>query len=257
VEIAGRVALVTGAGSGIGRASARALAAAGAHVAVADVDDAGGAETVRLIGEAGGTAAFLHADVASASDVGRMVEETERALGPLRIVHNNAGIIRSSAPEAPLEEWLAVVQVNFVGVIICAHAAIRALRRNGGGCIVQTASVAGLVAYPGNPVYAATKAGVVGFTRSLTRLAAENIRVNCICPEVVDTPLVRNLLPLERRNAPGPLRTAAGAPMIPPEQVAAAVLALVRDDSLAGRVMKISPERPPELLEFPTWGIVR
>src|SRR5688572_26901747 len=132
MEISGRVALVTGAASGIGRASAHALAAAGAAVVVVDVDAAGGAETVRLIEEAGGRAIFVEADVASPSGIRAMYLAAERAFGGVDIVHNNAGLVSGGVPgwpETPLERIAEVVTTNLGGVIMGTRAAVDALRR--------------------------------------------------------------------------------------------------------------------------------
>ena len=249
--------MVTGGGSGIGRATAEALAAEGARVLVADLDEAGAAETVRLIGEAGGEATAMRADVSREDDARAMVAAAEERYGGLDILHNNAGILGGGFIDTPVAEWFRTVQVNFVGVLLVAHAAIPALRRRGGGAIVNTASVAGLVAHP-STVYSATKFGVVGFTRSLARHTAPlNIRVNCVCPEVVDTPLIARARERARLANPNAPPRALAASMIPPEEVAAGVLQLIRDESLNGRALKISPGRPPELLEFPNWGVLR
>jgi len=120
---------------------------------------------------------------------------------------------------------------------------------------VQTASIAGLIAYPGSPVYAATKAAVVSFTRGLGSLASENIRVNCICPEVVETPPI--LGARERARAAGISTPHMALPVIAVSEVAAGVLELIRDDRLAGCAMKISFGVPRELLEFSNWGVIR
>ena len=232
MEIEGKVALVTGAASGIGRATAVALASAGAKVAVVDVDADGGSETVRQVEQVGSEAIFLTVDVTDTVQVQSMVDQTEARFGGLDIVHNNAGILTPTRDlaEADLDRWLTMVQINFPAVLLGTRAAIPALQRRGGGAIVQTASGAGLVPYPSSPVYAATKSGVIGFTRSLAHLNEElNIRVSCICPGRVDTPLIASALHL--RPLP------SGAPrLITAEEVAAAVMQLVGDDDLAGPV---------------------
>jgi NAD(P)-dependent dehydrogenase (short-subunit alcohol dehydrogenase family) len=248
MEIEGKVALVTGAASGIGRASAVALASAGAKVAVVDIDSDGGAETVSQIEQAGGEAVFLPVDVTEVAQVQRMVEDAEQRFGGLDIVHNNAGILTPTHDlgTADLDRWLTMVQINFTAVLLGTAAAIPALQRRGGGAIVQTASGAGLAPYPSSPVYAATKFGVVGFTRSLQHLNEElNIRVSCVCPGRVDTPLITKAVEL-RPLPPG------APPMITPEEVAVGVLQLVRDDELAGTVMRIAAGEPPEIVDsFP------
>jgi NAD(P)-dependent dehydrogenase (short-subunit alcohol dehydrogenase family) len=262
VQIEGTVALVTGAGSGIGRATAAALASEGASVVIADIDESGGRETVQRIDEAGGMATFFRVDVTDAAQVQSMIAAAEEAYGGLDIVHNNAGIIASTRhlQDSDLDAWLRMVQINFIGVLLGTQAAIPALQRRGGGVIVQTASIAGLIPYPGNPVYAATKSGVVGFTRSLYHLKDElNIRVNCVCPERVDTALLRGArVAAQREQTSAAPSQQPAVPVMPPEHVAAGVLQLVRDDELAGAVMKISPDQPPEILSgFPDWGVSR
>jgi len=257
VEIAGKAALVTRAASGIGRAAAQALAGAGARVLIVDIDEGGGQETVALIAKGGGEAHFYRADVSSKDEVAAMIAAAESRFGGVDIVHNNAGLLGGgSLLASPLDYWLKMIEVNFMGVVLGTLAAIPALQRRGGGAIVQTASIAGVIAYPGGPIYAASKAGVVGFTRALTRLKEEmNIRVNCVCPEVVDTPPIRRAR--ERARAAGVWSAHNALPAIPPEEVAEGVLELIRDESLTGRVMKISPGKPTEILEFPDWGVVR
>jgi NAD(P)-dependent dehydrogenase (short-subunit alcohol dehydrogenase family) len=157
--------------------------------------------------------------------------------------------------EADRVAWLRMAAINFTGVLLGIHAA---LRRRGGGVVVNTSSIAGVIAYLGNPVYAATKAGVLGFTRALRPLAAEaNIRVNCICPERVDTPLLRGAVGTAAPAGGTPTSEASPIPLIAPETVAEVVLEIIRDDSLAGQAIKISPGVAPERLDFPDFGVVR
>ncbi len=248
----GKVAAVTGAGSGIGRATALALAGEGALVVVADIDEAGGAETVRQIEAAGGRAAFVHVNVTEGADLDRMVAFAEATFGGLDVLHNNAGVAtpRPRFPAAAPPDWGRTLMIDLWAVIAGVQAAVPAMRRRGGGAIVNTASMAGLIAYMPDPIYAAAKHGVVGFTRSLTYLKDEaNIRVNCVCPGVVDTPMVRRGLaeatPQERSQIEAML---AQMPMIPPQEIAAAVLELVRDDSLNGEAMGVMYGRPPRLV---------
>ena len=239
----GKVALITGAGSGIGRATALALSRAGAVVAVADVDEAGGQETVRMIQAEGGKADFVRADVTRRQDIENMVSFVEEMFGGLDIAHNNAGIgtPQPRFPEARPDDWERTLAVDLWGVIACVQAEVPAMRRRGGGVIINTASVAGLAPYIPDPIYAAAKHGVVGLTRSLQFLQPEaNVRVNCVCPGVVDTPMVRRgldaMAPEQRAMAEQML---AAMPLMPPTDIADAVLDLIRDDSLAGQALSV------------------
>jgi len=240
----GKVALITGGGSGIGRATALALAAEGASIAVADVNEDGGRETVRLVEDKGGRAAFVPVDVTKRDDLERMVSFAEETFGGLDIFHNNAGIgtPQPRFPAAPLDLWERTLTVDLWAVIAAVQAAVPAMRRRGGGVIVNTASLAGLIAHLPDPVYSAAKHGVVGLTRSLAFLKDEaNIRVNCVCPGVVDTPMVRGVpgvmseAELKQREA-----FVTTMPLIKPEHIADAVLEFVRDDSLTGQAMAIT-----------------
>ncbi len=237
MEVAGKVALVTGASSGIGRATAFALAEAGAWVAVADIDRAGGQATVRALAEAGGEAAFFEADVSTATGVESLFAAVEAACGGIDIVHNNAGIMTGDTPgwpDAALAKIHLVISVNAAGVMMGTGAGVRALRKRGGGAIVNTASVAALGPMPNDPIYAASKAAVVSFTESCAGLReSENIRVNAVLPGMVDTPIIAKtgdgVTPAEWLQP-----AIAAATMLQPEDIARAVLALIRDDSKAG-----------------------
>jgi NAD(P)-dependent dehydrogenase (short-subunit alcohol dehydrogenase family) len=248
----GKVALVTGGGSGIGRATAVALAAAGASVVVADIDAAGGAETVSQIEGAGGGAAFVATDVTKRGDLRRAVAFAEETYGGLDIAHNNAGVTTGPPrfPDAAPESWERTLAINLWAVIAGVEVEVPAMRRRGGGAIVNTASMAGVIQYVPDPIYAATKHGVVGLTRALAPLKIEsNIRVNCICPGVVDTPMLTK--GLEQMSAAERAQRDAivnAMPLIKPSEVAAAVLELVRDDSLAGEAMGVTYGRPPRLI---------
>jgi len=252
MDPSGKVALATGASSGIGRATAIALANAGAAVAIADMDGDGGLETVRLIEEVGGKAAFVQTDVTKRDDLAMMVSFAEETFGGLDILHNNAGIGTPPPryPEAPVDLWERTIAIDLWAVIAGTQAAVPAMKRRGGGVIVNTASVAGLIAYLPDPIYAAVKHGVVGFTRSLTYLKGEaNIRVNCVCPGVVNTPMIRKgmeaLSGEERAQREALLNQ---MPLITPEEIADAVMDFVKDDSLNGEAMGVTYGRPRKLV---------
>jgi NAD(P)-dependent dehydrogenase (short-subunit alcohol dehydrogenase family) len=192
--LAGKVAVVTGAGSGIGRASARALAAAGAAVVVSDVDDDGGAETVALVEGAGGTASYVHCDVSVAAECGALVATAVDTFGGLDVLHANAGVSLPFAdgfsPSIDPDVWDKVIGINLSGVFYCCHHAIPAIAERGGGSIVTTASSMAVLPLGGMDAYAASKAGVAGLTRSLAPMCGPlGIRVNALCPGYVETPL--------------------------------------------------------------------
>lgn len=236
MEIDGKVAVVTGAGSGIGRATALALAAGGASIAVADIDPAGGEETVALIHDAGGKAAFVRTDVTEPRSLEAMFEFAVQEFGGIDIVHNNAGIV-SGQPEWPditPETLLRVMNVNLGGVIVGIQMAIPYLRQRGGGVIVNTASLASLFPMTVDPIYSATKAGVTMFARACAPLAEEGIRVNSVLPSLIDTALLPKSGDGERwADWAYSARDALG--ILKPEVVAEAVLELIRDDDAVAR----------------------
>ena len=187
----GKVAIVTGAAGGIGRASARAFAARGAHVLVADIDVEHGLETVSLIGSAGGSAQFVRTDVSRSDDVGAMVEAAIREHGRLDFAHNNAGVAAANLPiaELPEAEWDRVTNVMLRGVFLCMKYEIAAMLAAGRGAIVNTASGAGLVGYANQSAYVASKHGVLGLTKSGALEYGPIVRVNCVAPGHVRTPM--------------------------------------------------------------------
>ena len=255
MDIQDKVAIVTGGGSGIGRATALRLASEGASVIVADVDEDGGKETVSEIEASGGRAAFVRTDVTSPEDVQAMIAAAEETFGGLDILHNNAGILGGPAPfpDAEPASWMPVLEVNLRGVILGTQFGIHAMCKRGGGVIVNTASMAGIgFGYPANPVYAASKGGVVLFTASCASfMGSDNIRVNCVCPGVVDTPMFSLT-----REARGVLNEATTAffetlDLIAPEEIADIVVQFIHDDSLAGRVMMLRNGQERELVSSP------
>ncbi|HTK11380.1 MAG TPA: SDR family oxidoreductase [Ktedonobacteraceae bacterium] len=196
-QFSGKVALVTGAGSGIGRASALAFAREGASVVVADVSIEGGEETVRVIRSAGGEAAFVRADVSQAHEVEVLVQRSVEKYGRLDYALNNAGIEGEEAGVADYSEegWDRLLSINLKGVWLCTKYEIPALLKQGGGAIVNTASIAGLVGGAGSIAYTASKHGVVGITRATAlEFAKQNIRVNAVCPGFVRTSMIERVL---------------------------------------------------------------
>ncbi len=241
MEIRGKVAVITGAGSGIGRATSIRLANDGASILVADVDEAGGAETVKLIEKEGGRAMFVRTDVTVEADARNMIETAVAKLGGLDILYNNAGIGTGipGFPEASLPQWKRVIDIDLTAVIMGTWLAAPIMQKRGGGTIIHTASMAGLYPHRQDPIYGAAKGGVVHFTYSCAPWAAEKkIRVNCVCPGIVDTPLVRRGLEAATRAG---VKSWAPSKMLNPEDIADAVAYLVRDDSLFGCSLEVRP----------------
>lgn len=226
-----KVALVTGAGAGIGRATAQAFAAAAYRVVVADVDVAGGEETVAAIRGGGGMASFVKADVSSEADVAAMVAHATETYGRLDAACNNAGIEGKVATWADqsLADWQRVIDVNLTGVFLCCKHEVEAMRSGagGGGAIVNISSVVGKIGHPMFPAYSASKHGVLGLTKSLAVALAGGdapVRVNAICPGVIATPMIEKIrqtsMDVDRMIAAKQPIGRAGRP----EEVAAAVV---------------------------------
>jgi len=255
VELNGKIAVITGAGSGIGRATALRLAREGASIVVADMNEDGARETVALIEQAGGQATAARVDVTKSSDLRRMFDVTAEAYGGFDILYNNAGVTTGQPryPESSEGQWRRTIEVDLNAVIEGTRQAISRLKDRGGGVIINTASLAGLFGFQADPVYAAAKHGVVGLTRALVNLLPEaNIRVNCVCPAVVKTPLVvgsiERLSGEERTQAEQRL---SAMPMLPPEEIAEAVYELIRDDTATGIVMGITLGDPRRVVDPP------
>src|SRR5436305_8411182 len=231
-SFAGKVAFVTGAGSGIGRATALAFAREGASVVVADASAQENQETARMIEEAGGRALAVTCDVRQAEDVKRALDRTIETFGRLDVAFNNAGVEQGPAATAELteEEWDRIVDTDLRGVFLCMKHEIPLLLKQGGGAIVNTSSGAGVKGFKGQAAYAAAKHGVVGLTRcAALDYAAQNVRVNAVCPGIIDTPMMDRFT---GGTPEGRAKVIAEEPvgrMGKPEEIAAAVVWLCSD----------------------------
>ncbi len=197
-RVEGKVALVTGGGSGIGRATALVFAREGAKLVVADMNADGGQQTVHGITEQGGEAVFVRADMTVATEVEALVSRAVVIYGRLDCACNNAGVTQRAYPptdEYPLDDWHRVLAVNLTGVWLCLKYELAQMRTQGSGAIVNTASIAGLVGIAGRSAYVASKHGVVGITKTAAlEYGSQGIRVNAVCPGYVRTPMVDYVL---------------------------------------------------------------
>ena len=247
-----RVAIVTGAGgAGCGRAIALRFAHDGASVVLADVDEAGGQETLQQIQSRGGRAAFVRADVRSDAQVRDLVSFAEATFGGLDVLINNASTARG---DERLETWTEPIETDLLGALFATRWAIEAMRRRGGGAIVSIASISGLWhgrRTPGGlPGYDVAKAGVIRMTTRLASLAkAEGIRVNCLAPGWIATPEVQAYW--ESLSAEDRVTHGAPSRLLTPAQIADVVVRLADDQSLAGRVLVWWSDDTPRLIE---WG---
>jgi 3-oxoacyl-[acyl-carrier protein] reductase len=250
LELSGRCAIVTGGGAGIGEAIAVRLAAEGCAVGVIDLDVKQAALTVSRIVNGGGRAVALRADVALEADVRSVMSQVASTFGGVDILVNNAGGAEDvSFPESPAAHWGRTIDINLRGTMFAIQAALPYMRRNGRGAIVNIASMAGVGLGPhGAPEYAAAKAGVMRLTGALSDLAKEGIRVNCICPDWVDTPASRRT-----RSMMTEVELTTVPPVIlKPEQIAGVVVDFLVDDAAAGRVVewRCGEDRPREITSF-------
>jgi len=229
-KLDGKVALITGAASGIGRASALLFAKEGAKVAVIDYAPEGGRETAEMIKEAGGEATFIEADVSKAADAERMVKATVDTYGRIDILFNNAGIMGTfgSTEKTTEEKWDLIMNINLKGIFLGSKYAIPVMLNQGGGVIINTGSFVGIDALTRLAAYTASKAGVIGLSKAMAmEYGGRKIRVNCICPGGIHTPMTAPAGSGEPPILPGqPIRRQGQ-----PEDVAHAALYLASDDS--------------------------
>jgi NAD(P)-dependent dehydrogenase (short-subunit alcohol dehydrogenase family) len=237
VELNGKVAIVTGGASGLGRATSKALATAGARVLVVDVDERGRETAEEVGGE------FFAADVARLEDNHAFVAAATEHFGGVDLVHLNAGVGTGCGvgEDFELERYRRAMAVNLDGVVFGIHATLPALEGRDGGAIVATASLAGLTGMPHDPIYTANKHGVVGLVRGLSpTLTERGIRVNAVCPGFAESPIID---PIREMLAD------AGIPIVPAEAVADAVLDLFTGD-MNGECWYVQPGRPAEAFKF-------
>ena len=231
-QLDGKVALVTGGSSGIGHVTALTFAREGAKVVVADMQQDGGHQTVYMIQESGGEATFVPVDVTKATDVEAMIAKAVQTYGRLDCAYNNAGVgSRARAPLAdyPEEDWHRIIAINLTGVWLCMKYEIPQMLQQGGGAIVNTASIAGLAGLSETSAYVASKHGVVGITRTAAlEYARQGIRVNCVCPGYIRTPMTAQSMSDPDRLAQMIAREPIGR-VGNPEEVAAAVMWLCSD----------------------------
>jgi len=231
-RFAGKVAFVTGAGSGIGRATAIAFAAEGAEVVLADIDTVGNEETARLVAEHGARVLSVKCDVTSSSDIQAVIQQTVQEFGRLDVAFNNAGIEQPPAPLVDIaeDEWSRLLDIDLRSAFLCMKYEIPAMLENGGGSIVNTSSGAGVVGIRGQAAYVAAKHGLIGLTKSAALdYADQGVRVNAICPGIIETPMMDRF---SGGTSEGRARVIGQEPvgrMGRPEEIASAVLWLSSD----------------------------
>lgn len=230
----GKVALITGGGSGIGRATSLAFAREGAKVVVDDIKVQGGEETLQMIKSAGGEAIFVKADVSKADEVEAMVQKAIDTYGRLDCAFNNAGVGEplKRVHKTSEDNWDRVLATNLKGVYLCMKYELPHMAKQGKGVIVNTASLAGLKGLAGQATYVASKHGVVGLTKSAAiEYAPLGVRINCICPGVIDTPLIAPNMKDRPHVQKGYIEMEPIGRLGKPEEIAAAVLWMCSDEA--------------------------
>jgi NAD(P)-dependent dehydrogenase (short-subunit alcohol dehydrogenase family) len=248
-RLEGKVAVITGAASGQGRAAARLFAKEGARVVVADLNDEGAQEVVRDITDSGGEAATARVDVSREAEVEDMIRQAVEEFGRLDVLFNNAGVGYSasdrmkmaSVVETPEKDWDAILAINLKGVAMGCKHAIPIMEEQGGGAIVNNASINALVGLPGADAYTAAKGGIVSLTRVLAvDWGPKNIRINCICPGGVETPMIAPVLSDEQVLSLMRESTPLGR-LARPEEIAQVALFLASDEAsyLNGAILPV------------------
>ena len=242
----GKVTLVTGAGSGIGRATALQFAAEGARVAVLDIDPEGGRETLGFLKNKNETGFFVPADISNNSEVDRGVAAVIKRWGRIDVLFNNAGLgLVKSLHETSEEEWDRIVAVNLKGVFLVSRAVLPSMMRQNGGAIVNVSSISGLLGWPSYAAYSASKGGIVQLTRQMAvDYGHRGIRVNCICPGTTLTPMIEKQLSREEDPEASTRVIEARHPLgrfAKPEEIAQAVLFLASEEAsfITGAVLTV------------------
>lgn len=238
MRLENKVAIVTGAGSGIGRATAILFAKEGAKVVVAEINREPGQGTAEQIKKTGGDATFLQVDVSRSADIEKMVQTAVSTYGKLDIIVNNAGAAGDVWDKTTEEDWHRLIDINLTSVFLGCRYAIPEMKKQGGGCIVNIASIAGIIGVPTLVAYCATKGGVVLLSKSLAKmLGRDNIRVNCICPGPTETGLTLAFLghpataEEEREKRMARLASIPLGRWAQPEEIASTILFLVSDEA--------------------------